>query len=158
MRRFLTLAIIALCSPFTLAEDAGQHVYTWTDEHGIKHYSKIAPSEDAERIRMRSAQPSVSAAKGEQTRAELREKARTAETAEARSADERSQALPALKQRRLALRCRQLQRRWTYLELYGPIYYENKPEGRVFLTDAQREAEKQKLVEPIEKACGQPPG
>ena len=136
MRRYgLMFAMLAL------AASASAEVYKWVDEKGVTHYGEHAPpNAKSKEIRLRDASPRYGGASAAASDAallkdrdlEFRKRLVTREREETRVREEKAQ---------LALACRSARAELLNLKATGKLYELNDKGERVFMSDAQREAE-----------------
>ncbi len=146
------LLLLVLFSGAVFAEQ----VYRWTDASGGVHYGARPGMAGAEKIEIGSKAKTADDAKSELLREERR--ARLLQSFEHdRKRKAREEENAAAQKRRQARYCKQLKQRWKTLTFPGALYYENTGNKRRFLSEEDREGEKDRLRVPLKKYCGAAP-
>jgi hypothetical protein len=143
------LAIASLGGGAALAAD----IYRWTDENGLVHFGERPPRAGGERIELRqqSGRPEDADA-GAADRRERQQRLLDAYTHE-RSRKKQQQAEVEAEEARNRRRCAALERHWRSLSWGGPVYYGQEDGARVYLSEAERNAEKRTVRQAYEASC-----
>jgi hypothetical protein len=151
-RTLLCLTITLL----VLTPLAGADVYKWVDEFGKTHFGDRPPDRDAaEKVKIK-APPTEEQRREAQARAdELMEmqskEASVRNTLEAeRQGEERRQHVADNERRQ---RCLSAQRNLRILGMQRPIYYTNEEGEEVYVSDNERELQKQQAAREVEQYC-----
>lgn len=148
--RFLTALILTM-----LAAGASAEVYKWVDAQGKVHYGERPPvGQDATELH-RASQPYTPPAEDVE-RARERTELLLEGQRRHREAEQEAQAREAAKAREQAQRKRRCQiarRNHRVLEVGRPVYKTNDNGERVYLEDAERQAEIARWAKQIETYC-----
>ena len=157
LNRVLVLVTFAsLIAAAAYADSGSTTVYRWTDEYGRVHYGSHPSADNAREIQTRSAPLSGDGAVDQATRQQQRQKALDAyqRDREIRQAD-RAKAAQAKQER--AERCKKLQSHWRLLGLQRRLYTKQDGGEKHYLSEQERDAEKARTRQAIQRACGRAP-
>ncbi|MCB1725039.1 MAG: DUF4124 domain-containing protein [Chromatiaceae bacterium] len=153
----LVQTLLLACLGTGVTAVAGE-VYRWTDAGGQVHFEQGPPRDrDAQRLDMHESRPR--AERTDPPLAERRDRQqRLLESFEYERDRKRAAALrERSRQNRNAGYCDELRLQWRRLNHPGPIFHTRADGGRDYLSDAQREGEKDKLRPAYREACGEEP-
>ena len=146
------IARILIAAAAAAAWPAGAALYKWVDEKGVTHYSEQPPPDrSSTRLNVPDTTPAQGGAKPEdfkQKELEMRKQRIEKEQAEEKEKATADRSDAARKQ--LCLRAR---RQLDVLAAGRPLYHVDEHGQRVYMEDAEREAEKKKWTKEAEAQC-----
>lgn len=142
--------VLSLALPATATE-----VYRWVDENGVTQFGQRPPPGGAERVEIRPA-----AAAGSALPDARRERQQRLLDAYAHERESRRDAAVAEEEarRERAGRCAGIRRHLELLDYGGPIYIETDDGGRDYLSEARRQAERERTLAVGARECKGVPG
>ena len=134
---------------------AAAEVFRWTDENGQVHFSQRPPPGGAQRMDL--PETDAGTVSGDGGLAERRERERRLLDAYdyERTQKKARQAREAEAQRKIVARCERLHQYWRRLSFPAPVFITRDNGERDYLSDEQRAAEKARVRQLYEQACGQ---
>lgn len=150
--RTVIARILIAAAAAAAACPAGAVLYKWVDEKGVTHYSEQPPSDrSSTRLKVPDAPPAQGGAKPEnfkQKELEMRRQRIEKEQAEEREKASADQGDAA--RRQLCIRAR---RQLDVLGAGRPLYHVDEHGQRIYMEDAEREAERKKWTKEAEAQC-----
>ena len=143
------LLVFAVVVP---AKALAQEVYRWTDGTGVVHYGTSPPNDKGEPV-MQLTPAGNGAAPDPQERLRKHQRLLDAYQRDRELKHLAAQKLAA-QERRRAGNCKLLTARWQELSYPGPIYFETSDGGRSYLSEEERQQQKNNLVRALQEHCG----
>jgi hypothetical protein len=139
--------LIALGSPL---QAVAADVYRWVGEDGVIQFGQRPPPGGAERVEISPPPPA-----GSSLSADRRERQQRLLDVYAHERKRKRDAVAAEKEARQlrAGQCADMRRYLDFLDHAGPVYFETDDGGRDYLSEAQRQAERRRVLAAGARGC-----